>query len=79
MAYRGIGTVDGNDEYDASDDEEQKSDGEQKGDATLVAQSFAEQTLVPRPMMPDMNDADDEEQEGCHNVCCSPLFPYFMR
>ena len=79
VAHRGIGTVDGSDEYDACDDEEQKSDGEQKGDATLIAKPFAKQALVPRPMMPDMKDAEDEEQDGCHNVCRSPLFPHLMR
>ena len=78
VAHRGIGTVDGDDEYDASDDEEQKSDGEQKRDATLFAKPFAEKTLVPHPMVPDMKDAEDEEQDGCHNVCRCPLFPYFM-
>ena len=50
MAYRGIGTVDGDDEYDACDDEEQKSDGEQKREATLIAKPFAKQALVPCPM-----------------------------
>ena len=79
VAHRGIGTVDGSDEYDACDDEEQKSDGEQKGDATLIAKPFAKQALVPRPMVPDMKDAEDEEQNGCHDMCHSPLLPYFMR
>ena len=74
----GIGTVDGDDEYDACDDEEQKDDGEQKGDSTLFAEAFAEQTLVPRPMMRDMIDAEDEEQNGCHDMCRCPLFPHFM-
>lgn len=78
MPRRGIGAVDGDYEYDASDDKEQKGDGEQKRDATLIAKPFAKQTLVPRPMMTDMKDAEDEEQDGCHNVCRSPLLPYFM-
>ena len=78
VAHRGIGTVDGDDEYDASNDEEQKGDGEQKRYATLFAKPFAEQALVPRPVMPNMEDAEDEEQNGCHNVCRSPLFPYLM-
>ena len=79
MTCRGIGTVDGDDEYDACDDEEQKGDSEQKGDATLFAEAFAEQTLVPRPVMPDVKDAEDEEQDGCHDMCRCPLFPYLMR
>ena len=78
MAYRGIGTVDGDDEYETCNDEKQKGDGEQKGDATLFAKPFAEQTLVPRPMMRDMTDAEDEEQNGCHDMCRCPLFPHFM-
>ena len=78
MAYRGIGTVDGDDEYDACDDEEQKSDGEQKRDATLFAKPFAEQALVPCPVMPNMEDAKNEEQNGCHDMCRCPLLPYFM-
>ena len=78
VAHRGIGTVDGDDEYDASNDEEQKGDGEQKRYATLFAKPFAEQALVPRPVMPNMEDAEDEEQNGCHNVCRCPLFPYLM-
>ena len=78
VPHRGIGTVDGDDKYDACNDEEQKGDGEQKGDATLFAKPFAKQTLVPRPMMTDMKDAEDEEQNGCHNMCRSPLFPYLM-
>ena len=79
MACRRIGAVDGDDEYDACDDEEQKGDGEQKGDSTLLAKSFAKQTFVPRPVMPDVIDAEDDEQDGCHDMCRCPLFPYFMR
>ena len=30
-------------------------------------------------MMTDMKDAEDEEQDGCHDMCRSPLFPYLMR
>ena len=78
MACRGIGAVDGDYEYYACDDEEQKGDGEQKRDATLFAKPIAEQTLVPRPMMMDVEDAKDEEQDGCHDMCRSPLFPYLM-
>ena len=59
VTHSGIGTVDGNYEYDACDDEEQEGKGEQKRDATLFAEPFAEQTLVPRPVMPDMKDAED--------------------
>ena len=78
MACRGIGTFDGDYEHDASDDEKQEGDGEQKRDATLFAKPFAEQTLVPRPVMPDMKDAENEEQNGCHDMCHSPLFPDLM-
>ena len=78
VAHRGIGTVGGDDEHDACNDEEQEGKGEQKGDSTLFAEPFAEQTLVPRPMMPDVKDAEDEEQNGCHNMCHSPLFPHLM-
>ena len=78
MAHRRIWAVDGDYEHDACGDEEQKGDGEQKRDATLFAKPFAKQALVPRPMMPDVNDAEDEEQDGCHDMCRSPLFPDLM-
>ena len=26
-------------------------------------------------MVPDMKDAENEEQDGCHNMCRCPLFP----
>ena len=78
VAPRGIGSVDGNDEHDACDNKEQEGDGEQKRDATLIAKPFAKQTFVPRPMMPDMKDAKDEEQDGCDDMCRCPLLPYLM-
>ena len=78
MTCRRIRAVDSDYEHDASDDEEQEGDGEQKRDATLLAEPFAEQTLVPRPVMTDVEDAEDEEQNGCHDMCRCPLFPYLM-
>ena len=62
VACGGIGTVDGDYEYDACNRKEQKSDGEQKRDATLFPKAFAKQTLVPRQVMPNMKDAKDKEQ-----------------
>ena len=74
-ACRGIGAVDNDKENDASNDYEQEYERECKCDAALLSQAIAKKTFVPSLMMPNMKEAENEEQDAGQDVSQCPLLP----